>query len=114
MKVLEKHYVDGCKSKEIISFPPIPSFIAKMKAILNVKCNDQKSFPYSILAAMHPIKQHPDRVENYMKYTEELNMSGIEYPVTIKQIEKFEKQNENISIGIMYFDDEKKLIVPVY
>ena len=114
LKVLQQHYVEGCRSKEITSFFPTPSFIAETKAILNIKCNDQKSFLYSILAAMHPANKNGERVTNYTKYMDEVNMNGIEYPVTIKQIEKFERQNEDISIGVMYFDSDKHLIVPAY
>ena len=45
-----------------------------------------------------------------MAYKNELNFDGIEFPVTIDKIEKFERQN-NISVNVFGFED---VLFPVH
>jgi hypothetical protein len=40
---------------------------------------------------------HPERVSNYIQYEDTLNFLGIDFPVSLSKVEKFEKQN-NLSI----------------
>ena len=42
----------------------------------------------------------------YRKYESELNMSGLIYPIRLNQISKFEEQNKNISINVMYYEED--------
>ena len=42
---------------------------------------------------------HPTRVSKYQEYEHDLNISGIQYPIDIKDIGKFEHQN-NISLWV--------------
>ena len=44
-------------------------------------------------------RNHQFRVLKYQEYEHELNMSVIQYPVDIKDIGKFEHQN-NISVNV--------------
>lgn len=64
-----------------------------------------------MLAALHPAEHNPSRVTHYKRYENELNMNGIEYPVTLTKMEKFEKQN-NISVNVFGFEAEE--IFPLY
>ena len=50
---------------------------------------------------------NPNRVTKYIPYEAELNMEGIEYPVKIKDIDRFEKQNNNISVNVLGYDEKK-------
>ena len=43
-----------------------------------------------------------------MKYEQELNMGGIEYPIKLKDIHKFEAQNPNINIYVFALPNKKK------
>ena len=60
------------------------------------------------LALFHPLqyRNNPDRVLKYQEYENELNMSGIQYPVDMKDIDKLEHQN-NISVNIYGYEDKK-------
>ena len=49
---------------------------------------------------------HPTRVSKYQEYEHELNMSGIQYTVSIKGIGTFEHQN-NISVNVYGYKDKK-------
>lgn len=82
----------------------IPDTIGNSHAVINVKNNDNKCFLWSILAHMHPRTNNPNRVAHYISYEQELNMKGISYPVQIKQIPKFENQND-ISVNVFGFEE---------
>jgi hypothetical protein len=86
------------------SYIPLPKKLKTKKAIITVKNTDNKCFMWSILAALHPAAQHVDRQPHYMQFENELDFSGIEFPVTIDKIGKFESQN-NISVNVFGFED---------
>ena len=46
------------------------------------------------------IKFNPDRVPNFRKFSDNYDWSGLEFPVSIKDIGKFEVNN-NISINVL-------------
>ena len=88
------------------SYISLPKKLRNKKAILNIKNSDNKCFMWSVLAAIHPVhwKNNPERVHHYHQFHEELNFDGIEFPVSIDKIGKFERQN-NISINVFAFED---------
>ena len=83
------------------SYLPLPKELKVKQGCLNIQNNDEKCFLWSILASLHPVKcrNNLDRVSKYQEYEHDLNMSGIQYPVHIKDIGKFEHQN-NISVNV--------------
>ena len=89
----------------------LPQKIKRKQAIINVKNTDNKCFQWAILAALHPIKVHAERAGNYIKFEKELDFDGIEFPVTINKISRFEKRN-NIAVSI--FGLENSSCFPVY
>ena len=70
------------------------------RGCLDIQNNNEKCFLWSILALLHSVqsRNHLDRVTKCQEYESELNMSGVKYPVDIKDIDKFEHQN-NISVN---------------
>ena len=97
---------------EIVDYRPIggssyielPKNIYDTKSIVNVKNEDQACFKWAVLSALHPADHHAERIIHYKPFEEELNFTGIEFPVTIDQISKFEKLNPNISVTILGID----------
>ena len=79
----------------------MPDEITKKRACLNVKNNDQKCFMWSILSALHKVNRncHPENVKKYKEFENELNFKGITFPVQIKDVPKFEKQNK-VSVNV--------------
>jgi len=73
-------------------------------SIVNIQNKDDKCFLWSVLAHLHPVKIHPERVSNYKPYENEINMKGIDYPFKINNLRKFEKQNPDIGINILGID----------
>ena len=109
---LNVHKYDPLKASSYIDLPPI---IKNKQACINPKNKDQKCFMWSILAQIHPTIVHPERISNYKNYENELNFNGIPFPVEIKNIGKFEKQNPDISINCFVSESETSLsIYPKY
>ena len=66
---------------------------------------DNKCFLWSVLRALNQKDNHPKRLDKELMEKENtLNMEGIEYPVSLKDINKFEKQNPTISITVLGYE----------
>jgi len=93
----------------------MPKFIALKKAIVNIQNFDNNCFQYSVLAGMNVIKSGPQtirfRPSSYKPYMHLLNMGGIQTPVPLSSIDKFENQNPEISVNILYMNNRD--IVPI-
>ena len=65
-----------------------------------------------MLRALNSKDNHPERVDVELRRKEgTLNMKGIEYPVGLKDLNKFEKQNPSISITVLGY--ERKGVYPL-
>jgi hypothetical protein len=95
------------------SYIPLPQWIMNTQACINIKNKDNCCFKWSILSALHPAEEHTDRLINYKPYENTLDFSSLEYPVSIEQITKFEKLNENIIINVFQISENKKEIEPL-
>ena len=82
-----------------------PDFIKNKKAVLNIKNYDNYCFLHSINAHLHPVNTHKDRVANYPSISN-FNVTGLTFPMTLKQIPKFEKNNQ-ISINVFGLKKKK-------
>ena len=92
------------------SYFELPKDVYDTKAIVNVKNDDRECFEWSVLAALHPTPKNAQRVSNYQEYKDELNFDGIDFPITIDQIPKFEKQNPGISVTVIGIEEKYKKI----
>ena len=91
---------------------PLPKELANKKAIINMQNKDNKCFLWCVLRALNPREKDPQRIDKKIKEKENtLNMDGIEYPVSLKDIDKFENQNPTISITV--FGYERKIVYPL-
>ena len=90
----------------------LPKEPANKGAIINPKNKDNKCFLWSILRKLNPCEKNSERIDKKLKEKENtLNMEGIEYPVSLKDIDKFERQNPSISITV--FGYEGKRVYPL-
>ena len=90
------------------SFIPLPKEVVNKRAVLNIKNDDNKCFMWCVLARLHHFGKNPERVSNYARYIKELNYDGIDFPVSIDQIGRFESQN-NLSVNVYGWSEERKL-----
>ena len=98
------------------SYILLPSKLKTKKAIINIKNHDNKCFMWSVLASIHPAFRDAERLYHYQQYKDELDFTGIEFPVTIDKIGKFERQN-NISVNVLKtcslpFTSQRNTLVP--
>ncbi|XP_077282349.1 uncharacterized protein LOC143908531 [Temnothorax americanus] len=95
-------------------FVEIPQEIKIKKAVINVQSRDNACFAWSVMAALYPAKRHAERESSYPHYTSMLNLTGIEFPMTLNQIKKFENHN-NISINVYSIEKKNKklAILPI-
>ena len=92
------------------SYISLPNFIMRKKAILNMENEDDKCFLWSILRYLHPREKHSTRISDLTKYDNDLNFKGIEFPVKVKDITKFENQNPDLpGINVFSLDDNNKI-----
>lgn len=87
----------------------MPKSLKDKKACLNIQNDDENCFLYCILASLHPVGEnsHPERVNNYVPFMSELNLSNITIPMKVKDITKFENQN-NISVNVFGYEQEEQ------
>ena len=91
---------------------PLPKELANKNAIINIKNKDNKCFLWCVLRALNPKGDHPKRVDKELKPKENtLKMEGIVYPVSLKDLNKFEKQNPTIPITVLGY--EGKIVYPL-
>ncbi|XP_067216712.1 uncharacterized protein [Linepithema humile] len=88
----------------------LPWQIMLKRAVVNVQSTDNACFAWAVVAALHPAEKYLERVSQYPHYSTVLNLCGIEFPVTLPQISKFEKLNA-ISVNVFTTEDSK--IVPL-
>ena len=88
------------------SYIDLPKEIKTKKAVINVQSKDNRCFEYAILSAHHydKIKTDHSRSSKYKDYLGKLNFTGIEFPVSLKDIDKFGKQNPGIGVNVFGYD----------
>ena len=92
------------------SYMELPKSLRDKKAIINMKNKDDKCFLWCVLRALNPTNNHPERVDNNLKSKEDtLNMKGIKYPVSFRDIDRFESLNPNISITVLGYNQDERV-----
>jgi len=69
---------------------------------------DNACFAWSVVAALYPAEQHVDRTISYPHYTSVLNLQDIQFPMTLKDITKFERLNR-VSVNVYTIEEQKVL-----
>ena len=82
------------------------------QSLINIKNSDNECFRWCHIQHLNPQDRNPQRIKKSDKaFIQNLNYSGIEFPVTTKQYNKIEKHNE---ININVFGYEEKQKYPIY
>ena len=93
------------------SYIPLPDWLMKKKAIINPKSSDMECFKWAVIAAMkwEEIGNNPERVRKLRRYEGDFDWSDFEFPVSFRDINKFERNNE-IDVNILAVENKKTYI----
>ena len=93
----------------------LPEWIKNKKAVINPQNKDEECFKWAVIAALHheEIKHNPERISLLRPYENQYNWKGLEFPVSIKKIDKFEKNNPGIAVNVLFSKKKSQNIYTV-
>ena len=96
------------------SYLKLPQTLEDKKAILNTQNEDETFLFWSVLAALHSPgrEKKPSLCHHYKPFRQQLNVSGIDFPMKVTDIQKFERQNPTLSINVFGYEENDRF--PVY
>ena len=93
------------------SWVELPEKYKNNKSIINIKNDDQYCFLWCILAHLFPVEDHKNRTSSYSMNLNKLISNGLEFPMKIKDIPKFENLN-NLNVNV--FELTKTVLTPIH
>jgi hypothetical protein len=70
-----------------------------------MKNEDEECFKWCVTRALNPVEDHPERIDKDLKsQAEKLNWNNITFPVDLKTIDRFERQNATICVNVFGYD----------
>ena len=106
--ILEIYKVNDIQAS---SWVELPEKDKNNKSVINIKNDDQFCFLWCILAHLFPVEDHKDRTSNYSMHTNKLILNGLEFPMKIKDIPKFENLN-NLNVNV--FELTGAVLTPIH
>ena len=89
------------------TFIPLPTRLQNKKGVINIKNEDNQCFKWCITRALNPVDKNPNRLnKELIEQSKSFNWEELKFPVELKQIKIFEKNNPSISINVFGFEDE--------
>ena len=83
------------------------------KTLVNLKNEDNRCFLWCHNRYLNPLKVHPERITKADRESvKQLDYTGVTFPVTIKDIDKIEKQNQ-INVNVFGYDRETQETYPI-
>ena len=99
------------------SYTELPGWIKSKKAVINPQNKDEGCFKWAVVAALHheEVKKDHRRISRLRLYENQYNWKGLEFPVSIKKIDKFEKNNPAMAVNVLFSNkkSQKKNIYTV-
>ena len=112
---IDNHYINLVKYEPLkgSSYIQLPSELRNSAiGLINLKNEDNECFRWCHIRHLNPQDKYPQRIKKCDKaYIDKMDYTGIVFPVTIKQLNKIEKQNK---ININIFGYESKQPYPIY
>ena len=94
------------------AFVPLPRWIQAKRAVVNVIGTGDGCFKRAVLAGMHPLAVHGERMNQYVEHIDKYDFSSLQFPVPLSSIGSFAEAN-NLSIKVYGIDDSKKVNYPL-
>ena len=106
--ILEIYKVNDIQASSYIE---LPEKYKNNKSIISIKNDDQFCFLWCILAHLFPVEDHKNRTSSYSMHTNKLILNGLEFPMKIKDIPKFENLN-NLNVNV--FELTRTVLTPIH
>ena len=106
--ILEIYKVNDIRAS---SWVELPEKYKNNKSIINIKNDDQFCFLWCILAHLFPVEDHKKRTSSYSIHTNKLILNGLEFPMKLKDIPRFENLN-NLNVNV--FELTKTVLTPIH
>ena len=86
------------------SYIESPKWLKDKKCIVNQKNNDNKCFQYAATLALNfdDIDRNPQRLSKIKPFIDNYNWNDINFPAAKKDWNKFELNNKNVALNILY------------
>ena len=96
------------------SYFPLPGELSNpMKGLINVKNDDNQCFRWCHVRHLNPLGHHNERITQKDRgIAKTLDYSGVTFPVTIREMDKIEKQNK-ININAYVYNEDGKYVSPI-
>ena len=93
------------------SYIESPKCLKDKKCIVNQKNNDNKCFQYAATLALNfnNIDRNPQRISKIKPFINNYNWKDINFPTAKKDWNKFEINNENVALNILYVPFNTKI-----
>ena len=92
------------------SFIELSEWLKSKKAVMKPQNKDKGCFKWAIIAALHheEIKKDHQRVSRLWPYENQHNWEGFEFPVSINKIDKFEKNNPDVAVNVLFINKKSQ------
>ena len=86
------------------SYNELQEWIESEKAVINSQNKDEECFKWAVIAALHhkEIKNRPGRISLLEPYENQCNWERLEFTISIKKIDKFEKNNPDMAVNVSF------------
>ena len=93
------------------SWVELPEKYKNNKSIIIVKNDDQLCFLWCILAHLCPVEDKKSITSNYSMHFNKLNLEGLEFPMKVEDIPKFENLN---NLNVIVFELTRTVLTPIH
>ena len=86
------------------SYNELPKWLKSRKAVINPQNKDEEYFKWATIVALHheDTKNNPERISLLRPYENQHIWKGLDFPVSIKKIDSFEKNNRGIAVNVLF------------
>ena len=113
--ILERYKVNDIQAS---SWVELPSKYKNSQSIINIKNNDQFCFLWCILAYLFPVEDNKNITSSHSKHFDKFNLEGLEFPMKVTDIPKFENLNRLSTGGqqccINVFELTGNVLTPIH
>ena len=87
------------------SYIKLPNNLARKKAIINMKNEDDECFKWCVTRALNPVVKNAERVTKILReQAKRLDWGGLKFPLTVKDIHRFEILNPGLAVNVYMYE----------